>query len=223
MNTLPAPPLAVAALVRSHFATPVQPLPAAAPGITWVVAANGIFKRGVSATLDVLIAVERRRIPIPGLIALLPHVRWQVWPGRLPGRLLVPLLHDAQRASGGTTVLRPIEKQYFFVWRDDTVKVVAPRAQLGTAAHLEYAVPEKGAVLCDIHSHHEMPAYFSATDDRDDVGLSVSVVVGRIFTTPEIMCRLNVYGHRLCVPAPTLFDSLGTLRDAGGHDANTGD
>ena len=61
-----------------------------------------------------------------------------------------------------------------------------------------------------------MPPFFSATDDADDLGLSVSVVIGTIFTQPTIRCRLNVYGHRQAVPARMLFDQLGPFVDSYG-------
>lgn len=222
----PAPPLDLAAtfagLVRHHIATPVAPLPEARPGITWVWCSGGIYKRGVTPDLDILIPVARAP-EVPGLAKVLPHVRWSCWPGRLDGRLLVPLLEDARRASSGDTILRPIEKQYCFVYRDGTIKLVAP-VQRGTAGQVMYAPVQRGVTLCDLHSHHHMAAYFSATDDRDDTGLSVSVVVGTIFTRPTIACRLNVYGHRARVPALLIFDQIGPFEDTyGGHNADPHD
>jgi hypothetical protein len=49
-------------------------------------------------------------------------------------------------------------------------------------------------------------------------------VIGRLFTRPEIACRLNVYGHRQRVPARLLFDGLGPFEETffGGDDAAVG-
>jgi len=210
-------------LVRHHVATPGCPLPEASNGITWIWAANGIYKRGVSETLDLLIPVGISW-PAPGLASLLPHVSWKRWPERLPGAFLAPLLEDAKRAAVGDTVLRPIEKQYFFVWRDG-VRVVAPKGQDASAVHLRYRMPQSGPVLLDLHSHHGMDAYFSATDDRDDSGLSVSAVIGKIYTRPTIVTRINVFGQRHLVPALMIFDSLGSFTDGyqGGNNARADD
>jgi len=208
MATLPA----LSSLVRHAVATDA-PTPAEA-GITWLWAANGIFKRGVDATLDLTVRVGDAA-EVPGLVRLLPSVHFRPWPQRLPGSFLTPLLTDARRAcsraetSNGSALL-PAEKYYAIVWRDG-LRLVAPR-QDATAAHIRYQMPS-GMVLCDIHSHHGMQAYFSATDNRDDTGLSVSCVVGTIYTTPTIVCRLNVYGHRQIVPAKMIFDSLGPFAD----------
>lgn len=206
-----------ASLTRHHIATLACPLPDPTPGITWIWAANGIWKRGVSERIDTLIPVDPAEYTIPGLVKLMPHVRWRAWPQRLPGQLLAPLLDNAQRAGGGDgVVLRPIEKQYFFV-ECDGPRVVAPRDQQGSAARLRYTMPGRGTVLLDLHSHHQMDAYFSATDDTDDTGLSVSAVIGQIFTRPEIVVRLNVYGDRWPVPALLVFDSLGPFIDGYGE------
>lgn len=212
----PALNTAFASLVRHHFATVVHPLPDAAPGIAWIVAENGVFKRGVNADLDILIAIRRRSMAIPGLVPLLPHVRWRSWDRRIPASLLAALLGDARRAMSAGTIARPIEKQYFFVWRDNDLRLIAPRGQDASATRVQYAMPERGAVLVDLHSHHAMGAFFSPTDDADDLGLSVSAVIGQLYTRPEIAVRLNVFGHRMRVPARLIFDDLGPFDDTYG-------
>lgn len=220
--TLP-PPLAAAALVRHYAATDAAPLPPAQPGITWVFAGNGVFKRGCDGQRDLLIRTGPAP-EVPGLALLLPHVRYRSWPHRLPGAFLPKLLADARGAVRGERLQVPIEKQYFVVHRDGGPRLIAPRGQDASPGRVRYAMPTHGAVLCDIHSHHELPAFFSSTDDHDDVGLSVSVVIGRIFTQPEIACRINVYGSRQRVPARLLFDDLGPFFDVyGGRDADLAD
>jgi hypothetical protein len=200
-----------------HQAATDAPLPAE-PGITWLWAANGIFKRGADATLDLTVRVGAVA-EVPGLARLLPCARFFPWPQRLPGSFLTPLLTDARRAcaragNGHGSPLLPAEKYYAIVWRDG-LRLVAPK-QDASAAHIRYQMPS-GAILCDLHSHHGMEAYFSPTDNRDDMGLSVSCVVGTIYTTPTIVCRLNVYGHRQIVPAKLIFDSLGPFTDRYGE------
>lgn len=213
MTDLPA----LSSLVRHAVATDA-PTPGLA-GITWLWAANGIFKRGVDSALDLTVRVGDVA-ETPGLAGLLPHARFRPWPHRLPGSFLGVLLTDARRAcqrheSGNGSAIVPAEKYYAIVWRDG-LRLVAPK-QDASAAHIRYQMPS-GAILCDIHSHHGMGAYFSATDNRDDTGLSVSCVVGTIYTTPTIICRLNVYGHRQVVPAKMLFDHLGPFTDRYGED-----
>jgi PRTRC genetic system protein A len=203
-----------ASAVACHLATPAQPLREPAPPITWLVAANGIFKRGCTPQLDLLIPVLDQELPIPGLTRLLPSVRWSTVCTRLPGGLLAPILDHAQRAGrqvSGNLAL-PIEQQYLIVHADGKLRVRVP-VQDSSATRIRYALPEDATILLDLHSHHQMAAYFSATDDQDDTGLSVSCVIGKIFTAPTIRCRLNVWGHRYNVPALTIFDHLGDFQD----------
>lgn len=193
------------------------------PGIDWLYAANGLFKRGNSPTIEIQARICPIAAEVPGLCSLMPYVRWRDWSQRLPGQLLAPLLADAQRASSSGVIARPIEKQYFFVWRNG-VRLVAPHGQDASAARVRYAMPQSGPVLLDLHSHHSMRAYFSATDDHDDAGLSVSAVIGQIFTRPEITVRLNIYGHHCLIPALVVFDSLGPFTDCfGGNNADVTD
>lgn len=215
---------AFATLVRHHIATPAAPLPEASPGITWIWAANGIFKRGVSADLDALVQVRAWDADdrACGLASLVPYARFSAWPGRLDGRLLAPLLADARKACTDGVIARPVEKQYFFVERDG-LRVVAPHVQEGTPGSLRYTMPVRGHVLLDLHSHHAMRAYFSPTDDRDDLGLSVSAVIGDIYERPEILIRINVFGDRQQVPALTIFDQLGPFEAKEWRYARTDD
>jgi hypothetical protein len=182
------------------------------PGIDWLYAANGIWKRGIAPNIHLQGRACAIDYAVPGLQHLMPYVCWPSWRGRLPGALLAPLLRDAQQAGTDAPISRPIEKQYFFVERDG-VRVVAPHGQDGSPGRVRYPMPASGTILLDLHSHHSMPAYFSATDDADDQGLSVSAVIGRIFERPEITVRMNIYGLHVPISAAMVFDSLGPFRD----------
>jgi PRTRC genetic system protein A len=201
-------------LVQYHPATCAAPLPPAQPGITWIWAQNGIFKRGVGPGLDLCIPVGITW-PAPGLASLMAHVCFPDLGARLPGEMLQHVFEHALRASTGGVVARPIEQQYFLTYRAELptrrLRIAVPE-QDATAGHVRYQTNIPGRILVDLHSHHSMAAYFSGTDDRDDTGLSVSCVIGRIFTQPEIACRLNVYGHRYPVPPSLIFDGLGPFR-----------
>lgn len=207
-----------ASLERAHVATRYCPLPDAVPGITWIVARNGLFKRGTNAHLDALICVE----PWTSLqlgdhhVGLLPSARWRQHRGRLCGRLLsIVLDHARQAATIRSGIAQPVE-QFYMVGLEGTRMVLVRPPQHPTSGHVTYEVPAHIVALADIHSHHAMPAYFSSTDDQDDRGLSVSVVVGRVWDScPEIVCRINVHGHRQIVPVETIFDDVPLVCDRG--------
>lgn len=52
------------------------------------------------------------------------------------------------------------------------------------------------STVMDIHSHGSMRAHFSLTDDQDEQGLRLSMVVGRLDTLiPDVDVRVSVYGY----------------------------
>ena len=201
----------LSALLGHHIALAGECLPDPAPGITWLWGQDGIFKRGTSDELDVLIWVgDAPRVP--GLAQLLPGVSFRRYGRRLPGQLLPAMLAHARKActrASGLAVMR--EQQYFVTRQGSTLHARVP-AQDASAGRVHYQTLVE-PVLLDLHSHHQMPAYFSATDDADDTGLGVSAVIGRIFDQPELAVRLCCYGHTQRIPALVVFDSLGPFRD----------
>jgi hypothetical protein len=75
--------------------------------------------------------------------------------------------------------------------------------------------PPTSAML-EIHSHGRHPALFSATDDRDEQGLRLYGVIGRLDTDrPEVTLRLGAYGHFLPVSWESVFDAdIGPFHDS---------
>ena len=67
-------------------------------------------------------------------------------------------------------------------------------------------LPPTSAVF-EIHSHGTHPAVFSSTDDRDELGLRLYGVLGRLDTDrPKVAFRVGAYGHFMSVPWETVFD-----------------
>ena len=63
------------------------------------------------------------------------------------------------------------------------------------------------SVILDIHSHAHMPAFFShQTDDKDETGLKLYAVVGRLNATPVVKLRVGVYGYFQTLAWRDVFD-----------------
>jgi PRTRC genetic system protein A len=61
--------------------------------------------------------------------------------------------------------------------------------------------------VVDIHSHAHMGAFFSLTDNEDEQGLSLYMVVGKLDTLiPEVEIRLGVYGYHIPLNLEEIFD-----------------
>lgn len=66
--------------------------------------------------------------------------------------------------------------------------------------------------ILDLHSHHQMPAFFSGTDDADETGFQLYGVIGglnRADSKPRVHLRVGVYGYHWSVPWDSVFQ--GTL------------
>ncbi|MDP2954046.1 MAG: Mov34/MPN/PAD-1 family protein, partial [Chloroflexota bacterium] len=78
-------------------------------------------------------------------------------------------------------------------WRDGAYHLVAPEQEAG-GAHVEYSAVADTVV--DMHSHGQLGASFSFTDNQDDTGFRVSIVVGRMdMLVQEVEARVTVYGY----------------------------
>jgi PRTRC genetic system protein A len=177
----------------------------------YVLAAAGVYLRAANGFFDVLLPIAR--CPIRGLAPLKPRFRLKV--RRLPGRLLAAVLADARRArrpDGGLN-----EALYHFRYGGARVRVVKPpqRASAGSVLGVESSTAD---VLLDLHSHGNMRAFWSATDDGDEQGFRAYGVIGRLDREPEIRLRLGVYGYRFPLPAAALFDGAGGFIDVDGHE-----
>jgi PRTRC genetic system protein A len=181
----------------------------------YILAATGVYLRAESRFFDVLLPIAR--CPIRGLAALEPHIRLKV--ARLPGRLLVAALLDARRARGPDGGLN--EALYHFYHDGAGVRVTKP-FQKATAAGVVGVEGAMAGVLLDLHSHGNLRAFWSGTDDGDEQGFHVYGVIGRLDERPEIRLRLGVYGYWFPMPVSLLFDGMGGFVDIVGQKTTKG-
>ncbi|MCY4507121.1 MAG: Mov34/MPN/PAD-1 family protein [Acidobacteria bacterium] len=172
-------------------------------GYDYVLGSGGVYVQSESAhlTARVLIApcTVRGLAPVAEKVAL-PH-------GRIPSRLFEAGLRWFRDA--------PDTERFFAVrWDGSAYRPVVP-PQAGTATGLAYQPP--AGVVAEFHSHGSLPAFFSATDDRDEQGFRIYGVAGRLDAArPELRLRLGVYGHFAPVEWPHVFDGpLPGVRFAG--------
>lgn len=161
----------------------------------YVLAANGLFIRAENAYLKALVPVAACELHgldryEPGVELLLPKV---------PVGILRSVLYSARRKM-------PREAMYQLAFGPSGWRVAMP-PQSGTPTALQFS--ELAGTIVDLHSHHSMAAFFSGTDDRDEQGFRIYVVIGRLDVEwPDIYCRVGVYGHTLPIPASIIFDDV---------------
>jgi PRTRC genetic system protein A len=101
----------------------------------------------------------------------------------------------------------PNEAAAFVVWNegDQAFSVVFPVIDAATPSRLVYRPPvlaQTCHLICDIHSHGAASAFFSATDDADDVhATKIALVFGGLTgPAPTIAMRLCADGMFLPMP-----------------------
>ena len=142
-----------------------------------VLAAAGIYLRAENRFFDVLLSVAHCQIR--GLAPLKPRFRLKV--PCLPGRLLAAVLADARRARRPDGDLN--EALYHFRHDGARVRVVKPPQRAG-AGSVVGAEGNMADVLLDLHSHGDMSAFWSPTDDGDEQGFRMYGVIGRLDAEP---------------------------------------
>jgi len=179
--------------------------PARERGYDYVLAGNGLFKRARSRHVEVMACIAPAQVA--GLPAAVAYVK--LLDRRLPERFLETAHRDALRWSR-----RGHQEAMYHVLRTEQggAQLRRPR-QAASGAGVAYAGGGDPRIVCDLHSHSVMRAFFSTTDDRDEVGMRFYAVMGRVETRPEIVVRLGVYGDFVPVPACTVFAGLGPFVD----------
>ena len=123
---------------------------------------------------------------------------------RLPGGPIPEYLWAQAKAV--LIAAAPLEKYIAIVWDDERQEYALQEAsQLTTGVSVQYHMPAN--IVVDLHSHNYMPAFFSGTDDEDDSGFRVSIVIGKVDEAePEVLCRVGVYGYFCEVNLDDVFD-----------------
>ena len=75
------------------------------------------------------------------------------------------------------------------------------------------AVAAADSIICDLHSHGNMRAFFSQTDNADEQGARLYAVIGRLDSEPEMRLRVGVYGYWLPLPLTAVFTNNGPFKD----------
>jgi PRTRC genetic system protein A len=159
------------------------------PGLfyDYIVAGNGLFIRTSRKNLAQNTLIEATicigPVEIRGLSVL--DERIELVHGKIPRRLYDLSLSVFMASSD--------REQYLAItWENEYCLRMPTQDRNGASVQYE-TLPSS---IMDIHSHGHMKAFFSFTDDRDEQGLRLYMVVGRLDTLlPEVELRLGAYGY----------------------------
>jgi PRTRC genetic system protein A len=167
---------------------------------TYFFAADGVYV--VAENEHLYSKIQITECDIRGLLPIEPLIKLQH--GKIPQALFDLALN--------IFISDPLKERYLAItWSDERYHLVTTVQKQG-AASVEYKHIE-GAVL-DLHSHGNMPARFSAQDDKDEQGLRIYGVVGKLGTHPEVLLRVGVYGYHTFLNWDDIFSgTLNGVRD----------
>lgn len=184
-------------------------------------AGDGVYLRAKRTGLEILMPLSP--CEIRGLPSLQPFVRldYPTVPLELYNRIL-----DLSRQAKDNTG-QSLEKLFHlsfneaaWQWQLDvphqwqTVGSVKP-VDSGAGSSYESA-------FIELHSHHAMAAFFSATDDRDEArSFRLFAVIGRIFKKVEIQVRVGVFGYFWQVDPASIFEMPAKPADRKGNEVET--
>ncbi|MGB0383663.1 MAG: Mov34/MPN/PAD-1 family protein [Ardenticatenaceae bacterium] len=181
-------------------ASPALP-PLKAIGYEYIIASNGIYVRAENRFISALIPV----IPAPqgtvrGLYPLTPSIKLKV--ARMPTSLLGDVLKDARQMRTKSGQLN--EALYRFHYGGRQVRVDRPQ-QDASKTHVRTTGDGGPDVFLEIHSHGNMNAFWSGTDNRDERGFRIYGVIGNLDLKPQIRLRLGLYGYYYNISQGLLF------------------
>ena len=179
----------------------------------YIVAANGVFIRAEKPGLKVLLKLhpmDTIKNAVRGLEALREYVEVE----RMPAGILESVMQQSEYAL-------PNEMLFYLQDAAESWELVIPEQRTSPVecAPIRPDDPAAQNALVEIHSHGNLDAFFSHTDDQEEAfGFRIFCVIG----TPaggnygyrdgkrmwEMRCRIGVYGHFVEVPAEWLFETL---------------
>jgi len=170
-------------------------------GYQYLMAGNGLFIRTQTRFFTAIVPVNR------AIVRGLPLLKgqFQLHVPKLPESLLTAVFADARLARHSDGGLN--EVLYQFHHDGQTVQLKKP-PQEATAVSVTSSISnstEKN-ILCDLHSHGNMDAFWSETDDMDEQNGRLYAVVGKLDSDkPEMRLRVGVYGNWMSLPVSALF------------------
>ena len=163
------------------------------PYYDYLIGSNGVYIRAENSLISATIPVAKGKIR--GLEPL--ETKVELLNGKIPLYLYHAALSIPQAMPEQECCLLITCAHY------GEYHITLP-AQIATAGGVTY-VPEPSTVV-SIHSHGRMGAFFSATDDKDEQGLCIYMVVGKADQLiPEVKIRVGCYGNYIDIGGGDVF------------------
>ena len=158
----------------------------------YILAGNGVFVRAENYLVKATVAVSEATIR--GLRPLQESV--ELRHGRIPQYIYHLAL--------STLMVNPYREQLVAIVWDGSYRLKLPTQENGECWIKYQTLPD---TVLEFHSHGLMSAFFSTADNRDEQGLGIYAVAGRLDRLiPEVAMRVGVYGYFAPVKFSEVFD-----------------
>lgn len=166
---------------------------------TYVFGANGLFVAGKNEIFKAIIPVqtikEEKRF-VRGLGVIKPFFFIEE---RVPNCLLHKMIGTSRWAMPNE-VLFYLDMDFI----TQSWMLTAPQQQCSPTSIRP--LENRKYVPLEVHSHNSMPAFFSETDNRDETGLRLYGVLGRVDQpVVDFRLRVSIYGHYAFLPYQLVF------------------
>lgn len=157
----------------------------------YILAGNGLFIRAQGSLLGATVCFVRA--DIRGLAPLTQSV--ELTYGKIPW-----YIHSL---AVSIFAADPLQERYLAVVWDREYRLKKPPQEASGCSVRYERLPH---TVLDIHSHSLMPAWFSGTDNHDEQGLRLYMVIGEMDTLfPETRLRIGVYGYFASLELEEIF------------------
>lgn len=157
----------------------------------YILASNGVFLRGRNQLIDATILVKYA--DVRGLERL--DRRIELLKGRVPASFYQLAVSHFNKDA--------LNECYLAITWDGDYHLKKP-VQTGSPDGVQYE-RLRGTVV-DMHSHGSMKPFFSGTDNNDEQGMALYIVVGNLDTfVPNAKMRVGVYGYFSSVDFEEVF------------------
>jgi len=161
----------------------------------YILAGNGVFIRAGNPLIKATVAVSEATIrglqPLQGVQGGV-----ELRHGRIPR-------HIYDLALSALMVNPRLELLVEVVW-DEGYHLKAPPQEAGECSINYQPLPD---TVLEFHSHGLMGAFFSTADNRDEQGLCIYAVAGKLDRLiPDVNMRVGVYGYFAPVKFSEVFD-----------------
>ena len=184
----------------THTSTALPPMNALA--YEYITASNGIFLRAENRFVSALIPIVSAKAgTVRGLHPLEASIKLKM--PLMPISLLIPMLADAKRMRVKSGHLNEVLYRFHY----DGQKMRVNRPEQDTSITSVRTTGDGGSdVILELHSHGNMSAFWSSTDNRDEQGFRFYGVIGHLDSNmPQIRLRLGVYGYHYPITQDLLF------------------